>query len=95
VIPLALGVNFRGSRYRRLGIFPWNWGGHGPVAGWKTESRRRKSRKIFPFQNLGSEFMPPLYEGDLLYMPTTSGHFRPTKAREIIQITDKNHPRVS
>src|SRR5581483_7052033 len=27
--------------------------------------------RLFPFQNLGSEFMPPLYEGDLLYMPTT------------------------
>ena len=25
----------------------------------------------FPFKQLGSEFMPPLYEGDLLYMPTT------------------------
>ena len=24
-----------------------------------------------PFKKMGSEFMPPLYEGDLLYMPTT------------------------
>jgi Cu(I)/Ag(I) efflux system membrane protein CusA/SilA len=45
--------------------------------------------KAFPFQNLGSEFMPPLYEGDLLYMPTTFPGISSTKAREIIQVTDK------
>ena len=45
--------------------------------------------KIFPYQNLGSEFMPPLYEGDLLYMPTTFPGISPTKAREILQQTDK------
>ena len=27
--------------------------------------------RLFPYQNIGSEFMPPLDEGDLLYMPTT------------------------
>ncbi|TAN39097.1 MAG: efflux RND transporter permease subunit [Verrucomicrobia bacterium] len=45
--------------------------------------------KIFPWQNIGSEFMPPLYEGDLLYMPTTFPGISPTKAREILQTTDK------
>lgn len=44
---------------------------------------------IFPFSKLGSEFMPPLYEGDLLYMPTTSQGISITKAREILQQTDK------
>jgi Cu(I)/Ag(I) efflux system membrane protein CusA/SilA len=43
----------------------------------------------FPFQNLGSEFMPPLNEGDLLYMPTTFPGISPTKAREILQQTDR------
>ncbi len=43
----------------------------------------------FPYQNLGSEFMPPLYEGDLLYMPTTDPGISPTKARELIQVTDR------
>jgi Cu(I)/Ag(I) efflux system membrane protein CusA/SilA len=43
----------------------------------------------FPFSQLGSEFMPPLYEGDLLYMPTTFPGISPTKARELIQQTDK------
>src|SRR5207253_10680416 len=45
--------------------------------------------KVFPFQNLGSEFMPPLYEGDLLYMPTTFPGISPTKARQVLQQTDK------
>lgn len=43
----------------------------------------------FPFSKLGSEFMPPLYEGDLLYMPTTLPGMSITKAREILQQTDK------
>jgi Cu(I)/Ag(I) efflux system membrane protein CusA/SilA len=45
--------------------------------------------KIFPCQNIGSEFMPPLYEGDLLYMPTTFPGISPTKARQILQTTDR------
>jgi len=48
-----------------------------------------KVGKIFPYQNIGSEFMPPLYEGDLLYMPTTFPGISPTKAREVLQVTDK------
>ncbi len=43
----------------------------------------------FPYSRLGSEFMPPLYEGDLLYMPTTFPGISPTKARELIQQTDR------
>jgi Cu(I)/Ag(I) efflux system membrane protein CusA/SilA len=42
-----------------------------------------------PFNRLGSEFMPPLYEGDLLYMPTTMPGISITKARELLQQTDK------
>jgi Cu(I)/Ag(I) efflux system membrane protein CusA/SilA len=42
-----------------------------------------------PFSKLGSEFMPPLYEGDLLYMPTTLPGISITKARELLQQTDK------
>ncbi len=42
-----------------------------------------------PFSKIGSEFMPPLWEGDLLYMPTTLPGISITKAREILQQTDK------
>jgi Cu(I)/Ag(I) efflux system membrane protein CusA/SilA len=44
---------------------------------------------IIPFNRLGSEFMPPLWEGDLLYMPTTLPGISVTKARELLQQTDK------
>ncbi|MAE70066.1 MAG: CusA/CzcA family heavy metal efflux RND transporter [Gemmatimonadetes bacterium] len=50
-----------------------------------------------PFRSLGSEFMPPLNEGDLLYMPTTPPGISITKARELLQQTDKiiaSHPQV-
>jgi len=43
----------------------------------------------FPYSRLGSEFMPPLYEGDLLYMPTTLPGISVTKAKEILQQTDR------
>ncbi len=55
----------------------------------KLISVSEKIGKLFPFQNIGSEFMPPLYEGDLLYMPTTFPGISPTKARQILQITDR------
>ena len=44
---------------------------------------------IFPLSRLGSEFMPPLNEGSLLYMPTTLPGISITKARELLQQTDK------
>jgi len=44
---------------------------------------------IYPASKLGSEFMPPLYEGDLLYMPTTFPGISITKAKELLQQTDK------
>lgn len=56
----------------------------GPVKEWAF-----KVGKFFPYQNIGSEFMPPLYEGDLLYMPTTFPGISSTKARELLQQTDK------
>ena len=43
----------------------------------------------YPIAQLGSEFMPPLDEGDILYMPTTFPGVSITKARELLQQTDK------
>jgi Cu(I)/Ag(I) efflux system membrane protein CusA/SilA len=42
-----------------------------------------------PISRLGSEFMPPLDEGDILYMPTTFPGVSITKARELLQQTDR------
>ncbi|MDH3599158.1 MAG: CusA/CzcA family heavy metal efflux RND transporter, partial [Candidatus Tectomicrobia bacterium] len=44
---------------------------------------------LFPLGQLGSEFMPPLNEGDLLYMPTTLPGISITKAKELLQQTDR------
>ncbi len=42
-----------------------------------------------PYKRMGSEFMPPLNEGDLLYMPTTLPGISITKAKELLQQTDR------
>ena len=44
---------------------------------------------VWPAQKLGSEFMPELDEGDLMYMPTTYAGLSVGKARELLQQTDK------
>jgi len=44
---------------------------------------------MYPLSKLGSEFMPELNEGDLLYMPTMFTGVSIGKAGEILQITDR------
>ena len=44
---------------------------------------------ILPLQRLGSEFMPPLYEGSLLYMPTGLPGQSIDKTIEVTQLEDK------
>ncbi len=42
-----------------------------------------------PMQRIGSEFMPALYEGELLYMPTTLPGVSITKAKEVLAQTNR------
>ncbi|MXR70004.1 CusA/CzcA family heavy metal efflux RND transporter [Shewanella sp. JBTF-M18] len=52
----------------------------------------------YPVTNMGSEFMPELEEGDLLYMPTALPGISASKAAEVLQQTDrliKTVPEVS
>lgn len=44
---------------------------------------------IYPFLKLGSEFMPPLYEGVLFYMPVTAPGPSITEVSKLLQIQDK------
>ncbi|OMH31788.1 efflux RND transporter permease subunit [Motiliproteus sp. MSK22-1] len=44
---------------------------------------------LWPIDKLGSEFMPPLDEGDLMYMPSAYPGISIGKARELLQQTDK------
>lgn len=51
-----------------------------------------------PWTKIGSEFMPPLREGDILYMPTTLPGLSVTEARRTLQIQDqllKQFPEVT
>ncbi|MCZ6727133.1 MAG: CusA/CzcA family heavy metal efflux RND transporter [Acidobacteria bacterium] len=68
-----------------------------PVLNWALRRRRALilvmllvlAATFIPLGSIGSEFMPPLWEGDLLYMPTTLPGISISKAREIVQQTDK------
>ena len=53
---------------------------------------------FYPFMKLGTEFMPPLYEGTLFYMPVTAPAASITVATDLLQIQDrilKKIPEVS
>ncbi|MDP8994210.1 MAG: CusA/CzcA family heavy metal efflux RND transporter [Pseudomonadota bacterium] len=44
---------------------------------------------VFPASRLGGEFMPPLEEGDILYMPTALPGLSAARASELLQVTDR------
>jgi Cu(I)/Ag(I) efflux system membrane protein CusA/SilA len=44
---------------------------------------------VYPVSRVGGEFMPPLYEGDLLYMPSALPGLSSGKAAQILQQTDR------
>jgi Cu(I)/Ag(I) efflux system membrane protein CusA/SilA len=44
---------------------------------------------LWPLQHIGSEFMPPLDEGDLLYMPTALPGLSAGKVAQLLQQTDR------
>ena len=99
LVPVLMGLLIRGRipgeernwlnvRLKRL---------HGPLL---EIAMRRRSLTVaiallllavtaIPVQKTGSEFMPPLDEGDVLYMPTTYPGISITKAKELLQQTDK------
>ncbi len=68
-----------------------------PVVDWVLKHRKLvlfmavlvMASAVFPFKQLGSEFMPPLNEGDLVYMPTTLPGISIGKAKQILEQTDR------
>ena len=70
-------------------FFPWNRLVVDRLPAGQVKQFAAEAGRLFPYQNLGSEFMPPLNEGDLLYMPTTFPGLGPTAARAVLQQTDK------
>ena len=47
------------------------------------------STTLIPFTRLGGEFLPPLDEGDLLYMPSALPGLSPGQASQLLQRTDR------
>lgn len=99
LVPLLMGYFIRG-RIVQEDKNPVNRGlhfVHAPTL--EFALRWRKSALVFavvllaatwyPVSKLGSEFMPPLDEGDILYMPTTFPGISITKAKELLQQTDR------
>ncbi|OGW72394.1 MAG: cation transporter [Omnitrophica bacterium GWA2_52_12] len=68
-----------------------------PACRWVLEHRRKTMAlaavlvltTVPVFMKLGSEFMPPLWEGDVLYMPTTLPGISVTEAQKLLQTQDR------
>ena len=53
---------------------------------------------LLPLSTLGAEFMPPMEEGDILYMPTALPGLSAAEASQLLQVTDriiKTEPEVA
>src|SRR5205809_5161534 len=76
-----------------LVFFPWRLLVTQRLQKWGATPFANFSQKyldpLFPYQNLGKEFMPPLNEGDILYMPTAVPGISINEAAKILQIQDR------
>ncbi|MDE2804719.1 MAG: CusA/CzcA family heavy metal efflux RND transporter [Gemmatimonadota bacterium] len=99
LVPVLVGYCVRG-RIRSSDRTPVGrvlGGAYWPVLGFVLRFRRwvvagavlALAATVVPFSRFGSEFMPRLWEGDLLYMPTTLPGVSITEGREILQQTDR------
>jgi Cu(I)/Ag(I) efflux system membrane protein CusA/SilA len=75
---------------------------YGPIAGFALRFKKTVIIasilvlvvSIYPFTRLGSEFMPPLYEGTLFYMPVTSPAPSISVVSDLLQLQDKILKRI-
>jgi Cu(I)/Ag(I) efflux system membrane protein CusA/SilA len=99
LVPVLMGFLIRGriapeqnNPLNRILVFLYR-----PVIGWALKHRRRTLlaaggllvTAVIPLMHLGTEFMPPLYEGDLLYMPTLTPGVSVGESAHLLQITDR------
>ena len=72
--------------------------GYGPIARLSLSLSERQSSSsrsldliatLPTFMKLGSEFMPPLYEGTLMYMPVTLPGASITEMQQLLQVTNR------
>lgn len=98
LVPVLMGYVLRGkipheerNPLNRLLVRIYGFAVHKILAYPKTvlfASGLALASSFYPLSQMGSEFMPPLDEGDLLYMPTTAPGISMTKAKEILRRTD-------
>ncbi|MEO7014480.1 MAG: CusA/CzcA family heavy metal efflux RND transporter, partial [Dokdonella sp.] len=99
LIPVLIGYLVRG-RIRAEHENPLNRivsAAYRPLLGWVLHSPRSVllaaalvlASAILPWSQLGSEFMPPLDEGSLLYMPSALPGLSAGKASQLLQQTDR------
>ena len=99
LVPVLIALFVRG-RLRGEGEHPvtrWLGRGYGPllraVLHWpKTmvaAAALLVAATLWPLSQLGTEFIPELDEGDLMYMPTTDPGLSTGKAQQLLQVTDR------
>ena len=99
LVPVLMGFLIRGkiapeqkNPVNRILVFLYR-----PVIGWALRHRRLTLllaaglllTAAVPLSHLGTEFMPPLYEGDLLYMPTLTPGVSVGESAHLLQTTDR------
>nr|EDZ39034.1 MAG: Putative heavy metal efflux protein, CzcA [Leptospirillum sp. Group II '5-way CG'] len=99
LVPVLMGFLIRGkikpeedNVINRILVFLYR-----PVIGWVLRHRKLTiafacaclATSVIPLSHLGTEFMPPLYEGDLLYMPTLTPGVSVGESAHLLQITDR------
>ena len=98
LVPVLMGLFVRG-RIRRESANPLSRGMirvYRPVLAWAQRHRWEVIAASavaliltwIPFQRIGSEFMPPLQEGTILYMPTTLPGISVARSRELLRQQD-------
>ena len=97
--PVLMGYLIRGKIRRELDnpLNRWLQAAYRPLLLWVLDHRGPTvivallllATSAIPLARMGSEFMPPLNEGDLLYMPTTVPGISIDEAANLLQITDR------
>ena len=97
--PVLMGYLIRGKTRRELDnpLNRWLQAAYRPLLLWVLQHRTPTVivaiilllTTLIPITRMGSEFMPPLNEGDLLYMPTTVPGISIDEAANLLQITDR------
>jgi Cu(I)/Ag(I) efflux system membrane protein CusA/SilA len=98
LVPVLMGLFIKG-KIRREEANPINrWASalYRPVLRWALRARvvvvlaavATIALTLLPFASLGSEFMPPLNEGSLMYMPNTLPSVSLTQQRRLLQVED-------